>query len=97
MKTLISSLWLAITITAQAAERPAEVTQCEVCHGQQGHAAQPGWPPLAGQSKAALQSKLRSYREQWVNDSVMSRGSHDFSDEQIEALAEYYSKLPQPE
>ena len=74
-------------------ERPALINQCEKCHGLQGKAGMPGWPDIAGQSKASLVAKLKSYRSQIVPDSVMSRGVHDLTDAQIERLASYYTQL----
>ena len=72
-------------------EAPALAAVCEECHGSAGEATIPGWPPLSAMSKAQLAGKLRGYRDQQLPDSRMSDVSHNLSDEEIQALADYYS------
>ena len=77
--------------TAQeTTEAPALTATCAQCHGSAGGAAIPGWPPLSTMSKAQLVGKLQGYRDQQVPDSRMSEVSHNLTDEEIQALAEYY-------
>jgi cytochrome c553 len=74
----------------ETAEAPALTATCAECHGSAGGAAIPGWPPLSTMSKAQLVGKLQGYRDQQVPDSRMSDVSHNLTDEEIQALAEYY-------
>lgn len=84
-------------LQADEKPRPSLINQCMECHGNEGRAAIEGWPPIAGQKKEILVRKLKAYRNQLVKESVMSRGVHDLSDEQLEQVASYFSSLPAPQ
>jgi cytochrome c553 len=75
------------------AEESILLNQCFECHGKTGESVRPGTLPIGGIAKADIISKLKGYRSQRVPDSVMSRGSHDLNDEDIETVADYYSKV----
>jgi cytochrome c553 len=72
------------------------LNQCFECHGKTGEPGRVGTMPIGGMDKADIISKLKGYRSQRVPDSVMSRGVHDLNDEDIEAVADYYSKVDSP-
>jgi len=76
---------------------PKGFSVCTECHGTVGQSAIPGWPPIAGTSKAELVSKLKGYRANFVLESVMTDVAHNFTDSQIDEIADYYSQLPKVE
>lgn len=67
---------------------------CISCHGMKGITVNPQWPNLAGQKKAYLQKQLLAFRSGERDNPVMQVIAKGLSDEQIEAVAEYYSQLP---
>ena len=66
---------------------------CIACHGANGISPNPQWPNLAGQKKEYLISSLKSYRDGDRKDSLMSPMAASLSDDDIVALAAYYSSL----
>lgn len=67
---------------------------CFNCHGTDGRS--PGAiPPLAGRPEGALRSQLRAFKAETppVGTTVMDRHAKGYSDEEIDALAAYFSKL----
>ena len=47
---------------AHAADKPARLGLCASCHGEDGHAAMPATPNLAGQNLDYLRSAVRQYQ-----------------------------------
>lgn len=73
-------------------EAPRKVaTTCVECHGD-GEAAIPGWPPIKFMTREEIKTRLTTYRDQLVPGSRMGDVSHDFSDEDIDAIAEYFAR-----
>jgi len=68
------------------------LNQCFECHGKAGRPGRPGANAIGGVEKGLLVETLKGYRGQRVQDSVMSRGTHDLSDEDIDIAADYFSK-----
>ena len=69
-------------------------TLCAGCHGPNGISTNPLWPNLAGQHSAYTALQLKAYRDGTRADPNMNALVSDLSDEEIDALAEYYAKLP---
>ncbi len=69
-------------------------TLCAGCHGPDGISTNPIWPNLAGQKAEYTAIQLRAYRDGTRSDPNMSGLAAPLSDAQIQALAEYYAKLP---
>ncbi|MGI9288933.1 MAG: c-type cytochrome [Pseudomonadales bacterium] len=67
---------------------------CATCHGAEGISTSPAWPNLAGQKSAYLFAQIKAIREGARNEPTMLPFVKDLSDEQIEALADYFSSLP---
>jgi len=92
-KCLAGSL-LAFSINV-AAEAPAKEAMCQACHGLGG--AKPlmdVYPKLAGQNKGYLIAVLKSYRSgerKGGQSAVMVAQAKMLNDQDIEALAAYYS------
>lgn len=73
-------------------EAPRHVAaSCVECHGD-GEAAIPGWPPIKFMSREEIKTRLTTYRDQLVPGSRMGDVSHHFSDEDIDAIAEYFAR-----
>lgn len=96
----LQTAWLAASIAGMmfapglmaSDEAPTQIaTSCVECHGD-GKAAIPGWPPIKYMTREEIITKLTTYRDQLVPGSRMSDVSHEFSDEDIEAIAEYFAR-----
>jgi len=71
---------------------------CSTCHGVDGNSTSPQFPKLAGQQKDYLVSQLKNFRGHDRLDppgpEYMWGLSHNLSDEQVEAIAEYFNAQP---
>ncbi len=67
--------------------------RCISCHGMQGLSVNPEWPNIAGQQKAYLIKQLKAYQSGERHDPIMMVIANELNDEQIEAVAEYYSNM----
>lgn len=65
--------------------------QCIACHGTAGVNVTPAPPVLSGQHRDYLEHALRRYREQQRGATVMNPFAAALTDEDIEALALFYS------
>jgi len=64
---------------------------CANCHGTNG-ASQPGMPSLAGRERAQLVQQLQDFKAGKRQATIMHQIAKGYSDEQIEALAAYFSE-----
>ncbi len=76
-----------------AAEFERLVTSCNVCHGEGGVSINDLWPNLRGQKKSYFIKQMKDYQSGLRKDPLMSPQAMNLTDEQIEKLAEYFSKL----
>jgi len=67
---------------------------CISCHGINGVTVNEEWPNLGGQKKAYLQKQLMAFRDGSQNNPIMKVIANELTEEQIEAVAEYYSQIP---
>lgn len=70
------------------------LTQCQACHGLNGVSALPGAPHLAGQPADYLVRQLRAYRSGERQNEQMSVVSKALSDADIDAISDWYSRIP---
>ncbi len=70
------------------------VEACAPCHGADGLAHDAEVPNLAGQNAAYLYNQLRAFRSGRRPHKEMLYMSRKLSDEDMRALAEYFSQLP---
>jgi cytochrome subunit of sulfide dehydrogenase len=63
---------------------------CAGCHGSNGASVQ-GMPYLAGQSRAYIVERMHEYRTGKRPSTVMHQIARGYTDEQIEAMAAYFS------
>jgi cytochrome c553 len=87
-------LWTATQAGAQApapSAAPPTAARCEVCHGPEGNSAIPGTPSIAAQPQTFIENQLVYFREGLRNAPVMQEVVKGIKDEEITALARYFS------
>ncbi|NLC10466.1 MAG: cytochrome c, class I [Gammaproteobacteria bacterium] len=91
---------LALSSTAQADSSPAASLQIQVlsgacanCHGTDGRLGG-AIPVIAGRPAAVLESQLLAFkRGEEPKATVMTRHASGYTDDELAALADYFSKL----
>jgi cytochrome c553 len=71
-----------------------KATACIACHGQEGVAAAPQWPNLAGQHESYLLEALGQYKSGKRVDMLMGPLIAPLDEETIEQLAAFFSAQP---
>lgn len=66
---------------------------CFACHGELGKSLNPFWPNLAGQKKEYLVKQIQDFRAGDRKNPIMSPMAISLSEEDIEAIATYFSEL----
>lgn len=89
----LSILLLSASSVAFANDAPKASVTCVACHGADGDSTIPMYPKLKGQHKQYLATQLKKFRSGDRKDPVMSAMAKPLSDADIDALAEFYSKL----
>jgi cytochrome c553 len=70
-------------------------TPCSACHGMDGSGRLPaGIPGLAGQEASYLKKQLRDFQSGTRTHFMMQPVAQALSDEDVDAVAAYFSKLP---
>ncbi len=86
--------WPAIALAAEAGAAPDPATladACTSCHGLGGRSSG-AIPTIAGLDRQALLSQLQAFRDQKVEAVVMNRIARAYTEAEINALADYFSK-----
>lgn len=65
---------------------------CSACHGTNGAEFNEAMPPLAGMDKNKFIKLMKAYRANKFPSIVMHDVAHVFSDEEIEAMADFFAK-----
>lgn len=95
---LLATLFLLGGLSTAQADAPPKEALCKSCHGPGGaKPLVPAYPKLNGQTKEYLISSMKAYKagqRQGGMSMVMTQQAKMLSDEEIVALAEYYSKQP---
>ena len=68
--------------------------KCHLCHGEEGEASSAIYPRLAGQNRDYLVKQLKNFRDGKRKSDTMNEMAAGLKDEEIEALAEYFSGKP---
>jgi cytochrome c553 len=76
-----------------AAPPPQAATLCVSCHGQDGVAIAPTYPSLAGQHADYLYRAIDEYRKGGRKNPIMKGFAATLKDDDIQAIADYFSKL----
>ena len=71
---------------------PAAAQTCVACHGAGGVGILPEYPTLAGQHSDYLEQALKSYRKGTRQNAIMNGMAAALKDEDITALAQYFSQ-----
>ncbi|MGE3245601.1 MAG: cytochrome c, partial [Beijerinckiaceae bacterium] len=79
---------------AQNARLHEKIELCKTCHGADGNSTIEKTPSLAGQPEFFLLNQLVLIREGVRPVREMAEAARDLTDDDIQALAAYYSRLP---
>lgn len=97
---LLALLWPAGGALAQKGADPARGAQkaagCDICHGAAGQPAQPATPLLAGQNHEFLVLQMFYLREGLRDVPQMVEMLKGYTDRDLEDVAAYYARQPQP-
>lgn len=80
-------------VPANAPPAPAAVAVCAACHGATGISVVPNYPILAGQYPDYLKREIAEYKDGGRKNPIMSGMAATIKDSDVEALAEYFSKM----
>lgn len=102
-RLLLGCILLNYTFVAQAQSLVANIDagkvkskMCATCHAEDGNAANPVWPKLAGQNAQYLSKELFDFRlgaKDGREDPVMTPVAQKLTDQDILDLAAYYQSL----
>jgi len=80
-----------VPAVAAAQPAPERIALCESCHGKDGNSTTPKIPSIAAQPVIYLENQLVYFREELRNAPVMQGVAKGMKDEEIGALARYFS------
>ena len=80
-------------LAADLAAGKKKAAQCAVCHGQNGIAAIPEAPNLAGESSIYIDKQLKAFRSGERTHEQMSIIAQSLTDDEIRNLAAWYSAM----
>lgn len=83
------------TLAGDAEAGKKKATTCIACHGKDGISPNDIWPNLAGQKKGYLIKQIKAFRDGDRKEPLMQPMVKNLTDQDIEDIAEYYSKLGQ--
>lgn len=86
---LAAPLWAADTAVRSVAQ--IVNSRCALCHGPEGESASAIYPRLAAQHPDYLQKQLKDFRDGKRKSDTMSEMAKDLTDEEVVALAKYFS------
>ncbi len=80
-------------VPANAPPAPAAVAICAACHGATGISAVANYPNLAGQHADYLKREIAEYKDGGRKNAIMSGMAATIKDADVDALADYFSKM----
>ena len=83
----------AAPVPADAPPAPAAAAVCAACHGATGISVVPNYPNLAGQHADYLRREIAEYKDGGRKNAIMSAMAATIKDSDVNALAEYFSKM----
>jgi sulfide dehydrogenase cytochrome subunit len=102
-KALIGTLALSASAAALAAEeKPLMMgagasmlaNTCAGCHGTNGASAGPASPSISGISAVYFEEIMQGFKSGEVPSTIMGRIAEGYSEDEIKAMGEYFSKQP---
>jgi len=93
LKIYIGIMLMVGASITQAADAKNLSTRCVSCHGAAGISTNPLYPNLAGQKSAYLLKQMRDFQTGERKDPVMNAMLQGLSEQDLDMLAEYYSKM----
>lgn len=95
MKRMIGMMFLMFHLAhgANLAVGESKSSTCVACHGASGVSPNPLWPNLAGQKAGYLMKQIKAFRNGTRVDPMMSPVAKTLSDQDIDDLTAYFSKL----
>lgn len=84
-------------LPAHAQERPAArslAATCAACHGTDGRSVTAEVAGLAGRPREYIASQMRAFRDGTRPATVMQQIAKGYSDQQIDLMADYFSRRP---
>ena len=91
--SFLASLFLSLAVNAQmATEATMLANACAACHGPNGSSQGPATPSIAGISPDYFIDAMEAFKEDERHTTVMNRIAKGYSEEQIEAMAKFFSK-----
>jgi len=97
-RPLVLGLAAAIFCTSltfgQSISLSEQINRCNTCHGENGNSQTANMPSLAGQPAFFILNQLFLMREGVRRIEAMASIVKDLKDDELEALAKHYSKLP---
>jgi len=96
-KLLIAAALAAAPLAAVAQDTPAArslAATCAACHGTDGRSVTNDVAGLAGLPREHIVSQMRAFRDGTRPATVMHQIAKGYSDQQIELMADYFSRRP---
>lgn len=91
----LAGMALAATASAEDLKARAWAASCAACHGTNGKSAAEEIKPLAGKPKADIVKALKEAKAGEPKTlTVMHQHAKGYTDDEIERIAEFYSKQP---
>ena len=80
-------------VPANAPPAPAAAAVCAACHGATGVSVVPNYPILAGQHADYLKREIAEYKDGGRKNPIMVGMAATIKDSDVDALADYFSKM----
>jgi len=96
-RLLIAAALAAAPLAAAAQDSPAArslAATCANCHGTEGRSVTKEVASLAGLPREHIAGQMKAFRDGSRPASVMHQIAKGYSDQQIELLADYFSRRP---
>jgi sulfide dehydrogenase cytochrome subunit len=104
LKALIGALIVCVSSVAFAAEEKKPLMSgasasmlantCAGCHGTNGASAGPATPSISGISGVYFEEIMKGFKSGDIPSTIMGRIAQGYSDDEIKAMSEYFSKRP---
>ena len=97
MTRIFTAVLACAALPVLAQESPAArslAATCAACHGTQGRSATQEVVSLAGLPREHIASQMRAFREGSRPATIMHQIAKGYSDQQIDLMADYFSRRP---